>query len=851
MSSIGERKKRIGIFVRRKEQQRVLEEQQVLKTGVQIMDKPVLTDTKKRYSILTNALINYLVTIGTMGCFMECFEIHYSRLAVMGAGLVFAFFMACLYLNTFIKLFGYILSFVGFMYGIIHLRYMIRGGFAYICNVFMKFLEKDFNLPIERSYDVYGYGEKLSVTMCLIFIVFAGMLLLNISITEAKNFEIVFLVTFPIVQIGLYFELPLNLWFFAMYMIGILTLFFLRNSNHCRMERKKKKGYLRRKRKEKVVFDYVTDGKYSLSFLAVVAVTVAFFTLVLGIFSPQKKFKMNTKYNEMKYNTRESVEQFVLVGFWGMFNPSGSAGGVGKNRMGQTKYVRLDYEDDLVATTFAEKGENHLYLKSFNGSIYRDAMWENLSEQKDRQTTLADYDLTASELERMTSTLNRYYGGEYLGTRKAIQILNLDATSAYNYLPYHTADNLQNLVRYVDDDQIVGGLPRNYLQILNYMPMKMIDDVDAFRESILQDNALAYEKAEENEKYHYRLEMLEREKRYSQYVHEVYLQVPQENRKTIQAFCEKYGLTEDSDHLVEKLAAIFEQDYEYTLMPGVTPSNKEFVNYFLEEQKKGYCVYFATASTLIFRSLGIPARYTGGYVLWNAYYYSGEPRELRENEELGDWVTVTEYSGEKYPYGLMEYTLDDSMAHAWVEIYIDGFGWIPVEMTPPSEEDPDREAENDNGGVFRYLVNNVFTAENIANVRDASIGFIVTVILLLLAGLIVYIIIGCFVRRRRKQAQSVVKLYEYLCLCTVFAGIRKETSMVYAEYGALLVKGELLSEDSMERLNRILEKDKFSGDRASDEEIHFVDETVNHVAEQIYEGLSWYGKIWYRYIRWL
>ena len=90
MSSIEKRKKRKGIFGRRKEKQLRLEEQHVLKTGVRIKDKPVLTDVRKRDSILTNALINYLVTIGTMGCFMECFDIRYSRLAVMGAGLVFA-----------------------------------------------------------------------------------------------------------------------------------------------------------------------------------------------------------------------------------------------------------------------------------------------------------------------------------------------------------------------------------------------------------------------------------------------------------------------------------------------------------------------------------------------------------------------------------------------------------------------------------------------------------------------------------------------------------------------------------------------------------------------------------------
>ena len=167
------------------------------------------------------------------------------------------------------------------------------------------------------------------MTMCMIFIAFATMLVLNMAISESKGFAIVFVFTFPIVQMALYFDLSINIWYFAMYLAGILGIYFLRNSTHYHIESKKRKGYIRRKRKNKVVYDYVSDGKYSLSFITLMLICIVVFVLMARIVYPQKKFSMSTRYNELKNSTREYTRRMALVGFWGMFNPDGSAGGVG------------------------------------------------------------------------------------------------------------------------------------------------------------------------------------------------------------------------------------------------------------------------------------------------------------------------------------------------------------------------------------------------------------------------------------------------------------------------------------------------------------------------------------------
>lgn len=88
----------------------------------------------------------------------------------------------------------------------------------------------------------------------------------------------------------------------------------------------------------------------------------------------------------------------------------------------------------------------------------------------------------------------------------------------------------------------------------------------------------------------------------------------------------------------------------YSLQPGKTEPGKEFITDFLFEKKEGYCTYFASAATIMFRMYGIPARFVEGF--------------CGEND------------------GSDEIILKDSDAHAWVEIYVDGFGWMPVEVTP-------------------------------------------------------------------------------------------------------------------------------------------------------------------------
>lgn len=93
--------------------------------------------------------------------------------------------------------------------------------------------------------------------------------------------------------------------------------------------------------------------------------------------------------------------------------------------------------------------------------------------------------------------------------------------------------------------------------------------------------------------------------------------------------------------------------YRYSLTPVTPPENQDFVTYFLYVGKEGYCTYFASAMTVLCRMAGLPARYVEGF------------------------LAQPDASGFAY--------LTGKSAHAWTEVYFEGFGWVPFDPTPAEE----------------------------------------------------------------------------------------------------------------------------------------------------------------------
>ncbi len=97
-----------------------------------------------------------------------------------------------------------------------------------------------------------------------------------------------------------------------------------------------------------------------------------------------------------------------------------------------------------------------------------------------------------------------------------------------------------------------------------------------------------------------------------------------------------------------------EHEYQYTLKVGSFHTSQPVAE-FLFEKKKGYCQYFASAAAVLLREEGVATRYVSGF-------------HVTENNRIGDHYLVREMD-----------------AHAWIESYIPGEGWVHADPTPAAE----------------------------------------------------------------------------------------------------------------------------------------------------------------------
>jgi len=95
----------------------------------------------------------------------------------------------------------------------------------------------------------------------------------------------------------------------------------------------------------------------------------------------------------------------------------------------------------------------------------------------------------------------------------------------------------------------------------------------------------------------------------------------------------------------------FQSEFTYTLdLPST--AREATLEHFLLQRKAGHCEYFSTAMTILLRTQGIPAREVNGFL-------GGEW------SDFGDYLAVTQ-----------------NQAHAWVEVWFAGYGWVPFDPTP-------------------------------------------------------------------------------------------------------------------------------------------------------------------------
>jgi hypothetical protein len=155
---------------------------------------------------------------------------------------------------------------------------------------------------------------------------------------------------------------------------------------------------------------------------------------------------------------------------------------------------------------------------------------------------------------------------------------------------------------------------------------------------------------------------------YPREIERAYLQLPPTVTERTRALAAELAAGHDNTYDVARaIEQHLRTNYTYTYFPPPQPSNRDAVDVFLFDDRRGFCALYASAMTVMLRTLGIPARVVAGY-------------------GTGDYNAFS---------NLYEVRADD--AHAWVEVYFPNEGWVPFEPTAGWNGNPQT------GSVQRWL----------------------------------------------------------------------------------------------------------------------------------------------------
>ncbi len=138
---------------------------------------------------------------------------------------------------------------------------------------------------------------------------------------------------------------------------------------------------------------------------------------------------------------------------------------------------------------------------------------------------------------------------------------------------------------------------------------------------------------------------------YPSWILDRYLQLPDEVPERVLGLARELTAVELTPYDRALAIESYLREYPYTLDVPYPPMQQDIADYFLFDLKKGYCDYYATSMVVLARAAGLPTRLAIGFA--SGFYDAPQAR----------------------------YVVTEANAHAWVEIYFPGYGWVPFEPT--------------------------------------------------------------------------------------------------------------------------------------------------------------------------
>lgn len=430
--------------------------------------------------------------------------------------------------------------------------------------------------------------------------------------------------------------------------------------------------------------------------------------------------------------------------------------------------ARPGYRYEPLFYFIAESGSGEYYLRTqafdyFNGQVWEISQnhWENIYSLE-----MPEYGID-NVAEDISALLGRGSTDLFLIRRGGL--FDDDFTPEYLAAPYGiiTDDRPSHLLFYYKD-AVGGAVFRNWQDILN--------DAFSFYEAEPGLEDLAEGLGFSAQEY---LEFLD-----SNGEREEALRLKEDYEKAMQYYSDLSNISEKLAALSRQIVTDCHSDLEkarrlesyftengYAYSLSFVPQDNS-VDYFVFESKTGYCAGYATAMTLMARAVGLPARYVEGFAAY-------------EKDKNGYFV------------------IRDAHAHAFVEVYIPGAGWMTFDPTVPGYRSA--------AGGLQSVITKLFNL-----IDKISVVIAVAVLLLLFAMLErlkeLFLRLSLLFKARKER---IISLYANL-----IKGLSRSVGRDFSVYTPDMLRDYLLHERGAvpEKLIALFEKTAFGGYECSREE---------------------------------
>lgn len=314
----------------------------------------------------------------------------------------------------------------------------------------------------------------------------------------------------------------------------------------------------------------------------------------------------------------------------------------------------LDLKEKTALEIVMEKPTS-LYLRGYVGSTYTSDQWLDIDSEIKYDNSDLYYWLNKEAFHPVNqlSTVNELMDDKKLLNETKVSVHNIGANSKYLYTPYELMTEIDDFEK-INDATNETVISKRFFGERTYQ-FKTYENLISHYPTLAN---FLYDTKEDKDKEAY----LEKEQYYNEFVYDVYTDLPDEVEMMLEFYLDKEEDAESHiayEKAIKTVKEFLSRRLSYQLDPNPLPENADFLTHVLEDSKEGYATHYATAATLMFRYLDIPARYVEGYLV--------TPKDIKNKE---DYEAID---------------IEGTNAHAWTEIYIDQLGWIPIETTPPYE----------------------------------------------------------------------------------------------------------------------------------------------------------------------